>query len=241
MLKKLNDWSSFTLFQKIFIVFFVIGAFLIFISPVILNEGIKGVFSFNNIVGFIIAITGIYVSIYQARAEVRIYYFWIINTIGLVYIYWISNLYGLFMSTLFIMLPIIIYGFYSWSKHTHNKDTDQISIKRFSPFTAGITLAITIILCILYAIFLQHITYIFSLVNIKVAADAQPITDSITTIGTVVGIYLTAKRSMESWYCWIAVDTIGVYIFAIQALNTHYTLEEVIYNLNTLLTYAQYA
>jgi nicotinamide mononucleotide transporter len=46
--------------------------------------------------------------------------------------------------------------------------------------------------------------------------DTQPIIDSITTVFSIFGMFLTVKRCIEQWYVWIIVNflTLIMWIFA---------------------------
>jgi len=58
-------------------------------------------------------------------------------------------------------------------------------------------------------IYLLIATILVSVIAIYVLGyfnDAQPIKDGITTVFSVVGMYLTVRRCIEQWLIWIVVN-----------------------------------
>lgn len=48
--------------------------------------------------------------------------------------------------------------------------------------------------------------------------DAAPFLDALTTVLSLVAQYLLTKKYIESWYVWIFVDVIYIYLYAIKNL-----------------------
>ena len=57
-------------------------------------------------------------------------------------------------------------------------------------------------------------TYILVILN-----DKSPIIDSITTVFSIAGMYLTVKRAIEQWWFWIIVNGLSAIMWIRIALS----------------------
>lgn len=150
----MNFYKNFSTFQKIFFLFFTIASILIFLLPIFISNGnISNVISPLGVTGIICTISGILVSIYTAKANISAYIWWIINTITLAIIALVSNLYGQFIENLFIVLPLIIYGFVAWKRNLSTIGTKRISINKFTKNQWLLATLATLGCFIIYCIF----------------------------------------------------------------------------------------
>ncbi|MFI3256534.1 MAG: nicotinamide riboside transporter PnuC [Psittacicella sp.] len=241
--KHLTNWHLFSPFQKFFLVFFFIASIITFLSPMVLGQGFISIFSLGNILGLLVTLTGIYVSIYQARAEVSIYYFWFINTIAYAIQSLLNGWYGQFGEAMIISLPLLIYGWINWYRHIVKEDTKEVLITKFTIKEWIGFSAVMIILCLAYGEILLNLTSISQyLFGITFASDPQPFIDSFMTILTLAAMYTTAKRYMESWYFWIFMDLLGFFTFGSHIIDTSkYSLGVIVGDVNGVLGDAQFA
>jgi nicotinamide mononucleotide transporter len=79
--------------------------------------------------------------------------------------------------------------------------------KKSSFITAGISF----IGIFLFAKFLIYLPHIF----LDIEAASLPYWDSTTSILSVTGMWLTAKKKIENWYYWLLVDVLatGIYFY----------------------------
>ena len=49
--------------------------------------------------------------------------------------------------------------------------------------------------------------------------DAHPILDSITTVLSIAGMYLTVKRTIEQWIIWMFVNILSLFLWINVALS----------------------
>jgi nicotinamide mononucleotide transporter len=139
---------------------------------------------------------------------------WPIGIVGVVlygFLFYQIQLY----SDLFEQIYYLLTGFWGWWLWTHPKSADkdqnnELKVSFGSKFNLiGIT-SITL-LTISMSYFMSNIHLIFP-VLFPVAASF-PFMDAFTTaMSFVANIYL-AKRKIESWYLWIVVDIIGVFLY----------------------------
>jgi nicotinamide mononucleotide transporter len=90
-----------------------------------------------------------------------------------------------------------IIGYFQWNKNLKNNQKDIIKI--FLPKKElAILLAINFCLIIITYFILSHFK------------DAHPLLDSITTVVSIGGMYLTVRRAIEQWAFWMVVNLLSV-------------------------------
>ena len=94
-------------------------------------------------------------------------------------------------------VPMQILGFFQWNKNLQKGSSIIVKTKLSNKSR---------LLCILFAIFVMILT---SLV-LMYFKDAHPILDSITTVGSVFGMYFTVKRVIEQWIAWMIVNSLSL-------------------------------
>lgn len=122
-------------------------------------------------------------------------------------VFWQARLYGDFILHV-IFLILNIYGWYSW----RNGDDDTVlDIKNLAPKSTIITLAITLIGIYLFG---QFLILLPSLIP-GIDPAALPYWDSTTSILSVTGMWLTARKYIDNWYYWLVVDMLatGIYFY----------------------------
>jgi len=90
-------------------------------------------------------------------------------------------------------IPMQILGFFKWNKHL-KENSKEIIKSKLSKKEVLVLTAISLILTII-CVWILFIT-----------KDKNPIIDGITTIFSIVGMYLTVKRAIEQWVVWIVVN-----------------------------------
>lgn len=99
---------------------------------------------------------------------------------------------------------ISIYGWYHWARGIRRIDSDKLPVTRVRFSTAIILLIIFILLWILIAILLIHLT------------DSDvPWGDAFITAGSIIATWMLARKVLENWIIWIIVDavSVGMYLY----------------------------
>ena len=110
-----------------------------------------------------------------------------------VYLSFLSNLWGNLLLYALYYIPMQIVGFFKWNKNLKSNKYEIIKTT-LSVKEKFILLSITSILSMIVIIILTHY------------GDKSPIIDGITTVFSVLGMYLTVKRCIEQWIVWICVN-----------------------------------
>ena len=102
-----------------------------------------------------------------------------------------------------------LYGWWYWSKLNPSKQLQRISqIKRKN------IILLTVVSVLVYAIWLNF----YKIIN---PTARIPEIDALTSVISLIALYVQAKRWIENWIIWIAVDIIYVpmYIYGHQNIT----------------------
>ena len=103
-------------------------------------------------------------------------------------------------------LPMQILGYFKWSKNLQDNKKEIIKIKLPQKELFSLILILSILSIAIYFL-LKHLN------------DSKPILDSITTVFSIGGMYLTVRRAIEQWIFWMIVNTISLFMWISVAMN----------------------
>jgi nicotinamide mononucleotide transporter len=152
-----------------------------------------------------IAVVSGIASVWLARQEnILVYPVGLVNTIFYVYLSFSGALFGEAAVNLYYTL-MSIYGWIIWSKKDQRKEyilhITESSMKQW------------IGQLIFFGVF--FVAIYFALVYLREAFSAQtiPLADALASATAFTGMWLMAKKKVESWYWWIATNIISVPLF----------------------------
>jgi nicotinamide mononucleotide transporter len=154
-------------------------------------------------IALISAVCGISYTILAGKGKISCYFIGMIGTFCYSYLSFVNGFYGQLMLYALYYFPMEIIGIFNWKKHL-KKEIREIEKTQLNKKQR-----------IFYFIILIISSLIFSII-LKMTGDTQPIIDSITTVFSIFGMFLTVKRCIEQWYVWIIVNflTLIMWIFA---------------------------
>jgi nicotinamide mononucleotide transporter len=101
---------------------------------------------------------------------------------------------------------VTIYGWYNWKTNKSDKMISEINFRK--------------ILLLAAAIFIFSLLsgYLFSNIHLYLpeyfkAKAAYPYIDSLVMVSSIMATVLLAKKKIENWYLWIAVDLVCVVLY----------------------------
>jgi len=112
----------------------------------------------------------------------------------------------------FVFLVLNIYGWYFWIHGKKDKDQDL-------PVT---TISNRLMMVLL--VFCTIGVYIMGTLLRNYTDAAVPYWDSTTTVLSLVGMWLTARKKIESWYYWFVVDILATGIYVYKGIYFYATL-----------------
>lgn len=108
----------------------------------------------------------------------------------------------------------VFMGFYGWYQWSGKRDENDTLLIKEWPWKNHLIILVGGYLST-YGLFLvlRHFT------------DAEmPLLDSFTTVFSFIATWLTAKRFIENWIYWIAIDALTVYLYFSRDLNVYAVL-----------------
>lgn len=181
--------------------FLILGTTVVSIASSLLGEG-------WDTLGFIVAVTGIINLVLCAKGNIWNYVFGIIYNAIYVYISWKSRLYADSAIYLLYYLPMQFIGWAHWKKN-QNQESGAVNARHLDRKTALVLLAIAAVLIPLFAWVLSR----------PFIADSQPWLDSVTTVVSILAMYMMVKAIAEQWYIWIVLDAAQVVKWAIATIR----------------------
>ncbi len=117
-----------------------------------------------------------------------------------------NALWGNLLLYLGYYLPMQILGYFRWNKNLQKSKKEIVKIKLPKK---EFFLLILILLCMSIGVY-----YVLLSLN-----DTNPLLDSITTVFSIGGMYLTVRRAIEQWIFWMIVNTLSLAMWVNVALS----------------------
>ncbi|MBR6423900.1 MAG: nicotinamide mononucleotide transporter [Bacteroidales bacterium] len=181
--------------------FLILGTTAVSIASSLLGEG-------WDTLGFIVAVTGIVNLVLCAKGNIWNYAFGVIYNAIYVYIAWKSKLYADSAIYLLYYLPMQFAGWAHWKKN-QNQDSGAVNARHLDRKTALVLLALAAVLIPLFAWLLSR----------PFIGDSQPWLDSVTTVVSILAMYMMVKAIAEQWYIWILLDAAQVVKWTIATIR----------------------
>ena len=163
--------------------------YFVFLLIIIVNAFINN----DYIPAVISAICGITYTALAGRGNPICYIFGLVGSFFYGYISYKNSLWGQLMLYMLYYVPMQISGFINWNKNlkTGKYEIVKTSLKKNE-----------IVKIFLFSTFFIFVFYYFA----KHFGDTCPVLDSITTILSITGMYLTVRRAIEQWILWMIVN-----------------------------------
>ena len=149
--------------------------------------------------GLVLNVTGIINLVLCAKGNLINYFFGMVYNALYVYVAYKTQLYADSAIYLCYYLPMQFVGWFNWKKN-QNSDASAVKVRHLTLKQGAILLAIAAVLVPLLA----------KLLSIPAIADAQPWTDSATTVASIIAMYMMVKAIAEQWYIWLILDLLQV-------------------------------
>ncbi len=169
----------------------------------ITNSFIEGLRQ-TSLLEFIAVLSGI-ASVWFSRQEnILVFPTGLVNTIIYIYLSITGNLYGEASVNCYYTI-MNIYGWALWSK----KDKDQHNLLVIKRSTGKEWMA----QLVFFGVFYLLIFLVLSHLKNDFAPGALPAADAFASATAYTGMWLMAKKKVESWYWWIATDIASIPLY----------------------------
>lgn len=162
-----------------------------------------------------------YACTFLCTAQSRLNYpIGIVSTALLAYVFYQQEYYGSMAQNLYL-IPTLFYGLFVWGKDDVTKPVEHVKLKHI-PVYVGVTAA-------LYAVIVYTIQHLGG----QVAA-----LDGLILAGSVLAQFLLDRKKIETWFVWIAVDILAIYVY--YETFPFITFQFVIFLLNAFWAYFEW-
>jgi nicotinamide mononucleotide transporter len=153
-------------------------------------------------------LTGVLAVVFLIRQQMVNWAFGIAYVLVSFVVFWEARLYGDFILHI-VFLMLNIYGWWHWSRGGDREE--QLFVSRLELGPALRIFFVTGLLIFVFAQFLIALPTWFE----GVAPASLPYWDSTTSMLSVTGIWLQARKKIDNWYYWILVDILatGIYFY----------------------------
>lgn len=151
----------------------------------------------------------------------------VIQPIISMWLFWQKGIYAEFCIHAYYVL-IAVYGLWYWLRGSGGKKGADRPITHIPAHTAALCAgAATLFWLVIYWIL------------VRFTDSSAPVTDSLSTALSIVGMWMLARKYAEQWLVWIVVDAICVYLYAVKGLNW-YALRYAIYTVVAAFGYRRW-
>ncbi len=168
--------------------------------------GLNIIITNDAVISSISAFCGITYTILAGKGLPICYPIGLCGTLIYSYLTYKNSLWGNFLLNLIYYVPIQIIGFFKWNQN--------LKIDKYEIIKTKLSRKERVIMSVLLVI-----SVIITLIILKHFNDAFPLFDSITTVFSIFGMYLTVKRALEQWYLWIVVDVFSLIMWLLLAMK----------------------
>ncbi|MGP1476148.1 MAG: nicotinamide riboside transporter PnuC [Phocaeicola sp.] len=155
----------------------------------------------NNLLEVTGTLVGLVYLWLEYKASIWLWVAGIIMPAIYIFVYYKAGLYADFGINVYYLIAAV-YGLALWKRGTAKKKELPIT---FTPKNVYLPLIVVFIVALL----------LIAWILIRFTDSNVPWWDSFTTALSIVGIWMLAKKYIEQWFTWIAVDTVscGLYIY----------------------------
>ena len=157
-------------------------------------------------IALVSAFCGISYTILAGKGFPVCYLIGVIGSIFYSYLSLKSALWGNLILYMLYYVPMQITGFFQWNKNLKDGKNEIIKTKLTNKERIIYFIASSV-LSVLVGCILAHL------------GDTEPFIDSITTVFSILGMYLTVRRAIDQWIVWMIVNGLSLIMWLSIALS----------------------
>lgn len=158
--------------------------------------------SFVELIGTLFGFISVY---FASRTNILTWVTGIVNEFFLFILFFQVQLYAdMFLQVYFF--AVTLYGWYNWKKTPKSNSISTVNLK------TRVGLIVIIILSTLLAALAFSNIHLFLPQYFKIKAE-YPLVDSFVMVLSIVATVLLAQKKLETWYLWILIDLVCVFLF----------------------------
>lgn len=160
----------------------------------------------DSLIALSSAFCGITYTILAGKGNPLCYIIGLTGSAFYVYLSFSNGLWGNCLLYALYFVPMQLIGFFKWHKH--------LKADKYEIIKTSLSKKENIIL-----FSLASVISVFVIVIFVKTGDSNPLVDGLTTVFSILGMYLTVRRAIEQWYVWAGVNFLSLVMWVIIALN----------------------
>lgn len=165
-----------------------------------MEEALQSFLTVDRIPEFIGFVVGILYLYWEYHADPRMWFANIVMPIISFWVYYRAGLYADFAMNCYYFI-MAIYGYIAWTRGIRRGD----SARRISHISLGTAVATVVVFFGVYALIAMWL--------IICTDSSVPYLDAFTTAMSIIATWMLARKYIEQWLAWIAVDAVCVYLY----------------------------
>ena len=180
--------------------------------------------SHTGLIEYIAVLAGILSVWYSRKENILVYPVGLVNTVFYTYLSFKGGLLGEASVNLYYTI-MSIYGWFMWSRRNNTNES------RLHITTA--TQPQWLVHLLFFAAFYIVIFFALTFAQKEFAKDAIPWADALASASAYTGMWLMAKKKVESWYWWIITNICSIPLYFVK----HYSLTSVYYTILLIMAF----
>lgn len=116
-----------------------------------------------------------------------------------------NGVYGTAVYDLIYCVPMQFYTFFAWGKNDEGKD--KVEVSRYTKAQRVVIILLLILTILIYCIIATKLNIKFALI------------DGISIIIGIMGLYMTSKKKIEQWFCYISTNIAMICLWTIKSIE----------------------
>ena len=147
---------------------------------------------------FLAVVFAVLYLVLAVKQNIKCWIAWIISSCLYLLVMYEVNLY----MEASLQVFYIIMGFYGWSQWSKSQTKEKLIVTTWSLYNHSAAIFLIFLLSFGSGLLLKQYT-----------SAALPFLDALTSWGAIITTYMVAKKLLENWIYWFAIDSISVYLF----------------------------
>ena len=159
--------------------------------------------SVTEIVGFCLGVLYLY---YEYKANARVWIVSLLMTLVSMQVYYSRGLYADFAMNIYYVV-MAVYGYVTWTFHLRKRKKPELPIRRAG---VGVLIWCAVALAGVYALIAAWL--------ILFTDSTVPYFDAFTTAMSIIATWMLARKYIQQWLAWLAVDAVCVGLYAYKGI-----------------------
>ena len=161
---------------------------------------VNAIINRDSVAALISAICGITYTFLAGKGLPKCYLFGVTGSSFYCWLSFQSALWGNLLLYAAYYIPMQIIGYFRWNKNLKEDKKEIVKISLSKKELLLLVLILSVISVLVYYLLLYF-------------KDTHPILDSITTVFSIGGMYLTVRRAIQQWIFWMLVNTLSLFMW----------------------------